>query len=152
MQITITHLFSHPHLAGTVAQMIYREFWVAVKDGMSETDLLAHLQTAVDARIIPLCLIAIVDDELVGTVNLIENDDAKRVHLRPWLAAMVVRADYRGKGIGSKLVAALLAEARAMQLSTLYFGTDGPGFYTRLGAVEHGEVRPGFSIMRFDLT
>jgi hypothetical protein len=39
-----------------------------------------------------------------------------------------------------------------MRLSTLYFGTDGPGFYTRLGAVEHEAVRPGFSIMRFDLT
>ena len=151
MQITTTHLFNHPHLTNAVAQMIYREFWVDVEDGMSETDLSAQLHTAVDAQKIPLCLIAMVDGELVGTANLIENDDAKRAHLKPWLAAMVVRADYRGKGIGSKLVAALLTEARATELSSLYFGTDGPGFYTRLGAVEHEFVRASFSIMRFDL-
>ncbi len=58
MQTTITHLFNHPYLTDTVAQMIYREFWVDVEAGMSEADLSAHLRTAVNAQTIPLCLIA----------------------------------------------------------------------------------------------
>ncbi len=148
----ITHLFHHPHLIDAVATMIYDEFWVDVVDGMSVADLVAHLKTATQAQHMPLSLIALVDGQLAGTVNLIENDDAKRAHLRPWLAAMVVRADLRGQGIGSALVKALLADARVMKISTVYFGTDGPAFYERLGAVTHEQVRDDFAIMKFELT
>jgi predicted N-acetyltransferase YhbS len=151
MHMTITHLLNYPQHLNTVAQMIYDEFWVTVENGMTVADLAAHLHTATDTKKIPLCLIALIGDKLVGTVNLIENDDTKRAHLKPWLAAMVVQAEFRGQGIGSKLVTALLLEARAMQIETLYFGTDGPAFYTRLGAVKHEEVRDDFLIMRFEL-
>lgn len=149
--LKITHLFHQPQLIESVAQMIYNEFWVDVVDGMSLDDLVAHLRTATDADHIPLCLIALQDEELVGTVNLIENDDAARSHLRAWLAAMVVREDQRGSGIGTKLVNALLTEARWMHIPTLYFGTDGPGFYERIGAIQHEKVRADFCIMKFEL-
>jgi predicted N-acetyltransferase YhbS len=149
--LQIVHLFKHPQLIEQVAQMIYDEFWRNVIDGMSKDDLVAHLQSATDAARIPLCLIALQDEELVGTVNLIENDDAARTHLKPWLAAMVVREDHRGNGIGTKLVNALLKEARRMHIPALYFGTDGPGFYERIGAIQHEKVRADFCIMKFEL-
>jgi predicted N-acetyltransferase YhbS len=148
----ISPLFNHPHLINPVAKMIYDEFWVDVVDGMTVDDLVAHLKTANAAQQMPLSLIALVDGELAGTVNLIENDDENRVHLRPWLAAMVVRADLRGQGIGTALVKALLADARLMSIPTVYFGTDGPGFYERLGAVKHEHIRDDFAIMKFELT
>jgi predicted N-acetyltransferase YhbS len=147
----ITHLFHNPQLIERVGKMIYNEFWVDVVDGMTVDDLVVHLKTATAAQQIPLSLIALVDGQLAGTVNLIENDDENRVHLRPWLAAMVVRADLRGQGIGTALVKALLADARLMSIPTVYFGTDGPGFYERLGAVKHEHVRDDFAIMRFEL-
>lgn len=148
----VTHLFNHPQLIDPVAKMIYDEFWVDVVDGMSHADLVAHLKTATAAHQMPLSLIALVDGQLAGTVNLIENDDEKRAHLRPWLAAMVVREDLRGRGIGTALVNALLADAQLMNISTVYFGTDGPGFYERLGALTHEHVRDDFAIMKFELT
>ena len=147
----ITHLFNHPQLIEAVANMIYNEFWLNVEDGMSVANLVAHLETATQPQQIPLSLIAMVDGQLAGTVNLIENDDGKRAHLRPWLAAMVVREDLRGQGIGTALVNALLSDARLMNIPTVYFGTDGPGFYERLGAVQHERVRDDFAIMRFEL-
>jgi predicted N-acetyltransferase YhbS len=150
--VQITHLFHHPHLIEPVAKMIYDEFWGDVVDGMTVDDLVAHLETATERQQIPLSLIAFVDGELAGTVNLIENDDENRAHLRPWLAAMVVRANLRGQGIGTALVKALLADARLMNIPTVYFGTDGPGFYERLGAVKHEHIRDDFAIMRFELT
>ncbi len=150
--LKITHLLHHPHLIEPVARMIYNEFWRDVVDGMSFDDLVAHLRTAKDVDRIPLCLIALHDEQLVGTVNLIENDDDKRAHLRPWLAAMVVREDRRGCGVGTTLVKALLLQARKMQIPVLYFGTDGPGFYERIGATCHETVRADFSIMKFELT
>jgi predicted N-acetyltransferase YhbS len=151
MTLLIDNLAQHPQLINAVAQMIYDEFWVEVVDGMSVADLVAHLKTADAPRRMPVALIALVDGQLAGCVNLIESDDKKRAHLRPWLAAMVVRADLRGQHIGSKLVNALLADAQAMGIETVYFGTDGPGFYERLGAVKHEHIRDDFAIMKFEL-
>ena len=151
MTVRICHLFEHPHHLPAVAQMIYREFWVGVVDGLTVEFLEAHLRTATDAGRIPLSLVALDDERLVGTINLIENDDSKRAHLRPWLAALVVAEDMRGRGVGSRLVNALLDEARAMQIPVVYFGTDGPGFYERLGALRHEQVNDVFFIMRFEL-
>jgi predicted N-acetyltransferase YhbS len=149
--LKITHLLHHPHLIEPVARMIYDEFWCDVVNGMSLDDLIMHLRTARNVDHIPLCLIALDDEQFVGTVNLIENDDSQRTHLRPWLAAMVVREDKRGAGIGTALVEALLIEAHKLNIPTLYFGTDGPGFYERIGATRHEEVRANFSIMKFDV-
>ncbi|MBL0143716.1 MAG: GNAT family N-acetyltransferase [Betaproteobacteria bacterium] len=146
----IEPLFRHAHLTDAVAQLIYDEFWKD-RDGMSVADLRAHLQTATNPDRIPICLVALVDGELAGTVNLIDNDDRKRTHLHPWLAAMVVVERHRGKGIGTLLVQALLAEASRLGFGGVYFGTDGPGFYTRLGAQLHEQVTAGFCIMRFAL-
>ncbi len=38
-----------------------------------------------------------------------------------------------------------------MSIPTVYFGTDGPGFYERLGAVKHEQVRGVRVIMKFEL-
>ena len=148
----IVNLFERPELVTPVAILIYEEFWVDAVNGMSQADLVAHLRTAATARTMPISLIALVDDRLAGCVNLIENDDENRAHLRPWLAAMVVRSDLRGQGVGTALVRAILAEARQMRIPAIYLGTDGPGFYERLGALRHEHVRDDFAIMKFSLT
>ena len=151
MTVRICHLLECPHHLPAVAEMIYREFWVDVVGGLTLDFLTAHLHTATDRSRIPLSLVALDGERLLGTVNLIENDDKSRSHLRPWLAAMVVVADQRGRGVGSRLVNALLDEARRLQIPVLYFGTDVPGFYRRLGAIPHEQVTETFSIMRFEL-
>lgn len=151
MSFEVLPLYQRPELVEPVAQLIYEEFWREVEDGYSVADLVAHLRGATDPDRIPLSLIAVEDGQLLGTINLIENDDAKRAHLRPWLAAMVVSESRRGEGIGSALVRTLLAEAQRLGLPRLYFGTDGPGFYARLGAQLHEQVREDFCIMRFEL-
>lgn len=151
MQVRIEHLHRHPHFTGEVARLIYEEFWKERQGGMSVADLVAHLETTRDPDRIPLCLVALADDGLAGTVNLIDNDDRKRTHLHPWLAAMVVVERHRGKGIGTLLVRALLAESARLGFAAVYFGTDGPRFYERLGARLHEQVTPEFRIMRFEL-
>ena len=149
MTLRIDHLFRHAELTETVARLIYDEFWKD-RDGMSVADLVAHLRNTHDPARIPLALVATVDGEFAGTVNLIDNDDRRRTHLHPWLAAMVVVERFRGQGIGTRLVQALLAEAARLGFERVYFGTDGPGFYTRLGAQLHEQVTPEFCIMRLE--
>jgi len=151
MATEITHLFHHAHHTRAVAQMIYNEFWVDVVGGRTVDGLDEHLQNTHDLSRIPLSWIALVDGQLAGTINLIENDDSQRTHLRPWLAALVVAKEFRGQGIGTQLVHTLLTDARRRGFPAVYFGTDVRAFYERLGAAEHEHVRGEFCIMRFEL-
>ncbi|HEY9738186.1 MAG TPA: GNAT family N-acetyltransferase [Trichocoleus sp.] len=150
MTATIHYLHSAPKHRRAVAELIYETFW-ADQNGYGVDDLDALLQDAQDPNCMPLCLIALEHDRLVGTVNLIHNDDEARPYLHPWLAALVVVPEARGQGIGAQLVRALLSEARRLDLKQLYLGTGLPGFYRRFGAELHEQVREDFVIMRIAL-
>lgn len=150
--VIVDHLFRHPQHLGFVAGLVYREFWVGVPGGYSEADLRFHLGSATDPATVPLSLVALDGGTPVGTINLIANDDASLPELHPWLAALVVVADRRGEGIGSRLVHALAVEAAGLGFAQLWFGTDGPGFYERLGAVKHLQRGAAFWIMKLPLS
>ena len=145
----ITDLFTHPQYVPLVAGWIHAEFW-ADKDVFTPTALADLLRLATLSDAIPLSLLAVVDGQPVGTVNLIENDDDRRAHLRPWLAALYVVPDHRRRGIGSALVRSLQRRAGRMGIGELYLGTDNPGFYTRFGAALHEQVVDDFCIMRIE--
>lgn len=130
--------------------MIHDEFWRAVP-GASAHKMADRLAQAAHPDALPLCLIALHGEVPIGVVNLVDNDDDDHNDWHPWLAGLVVDAAHRGRGIGTLLVRALLGHARRLGYPVVYFGTDGPGFYARLGAVVHLQPRPGFWFMRFDL-
>jgi predicted N-acetyltransferase YhbS len=149
MNFSIEPLFAHPDQRLAVAGMIHREFWTQVP-GASVERMAQRLAQADRADRLPLCLAAWHAGRAIGVVNLVDHDDDD-TEWTPWLAGLVVAADWRGRGVGSALVRALLAQARQLGFGRLYFGTDGPGFYARLGAVVHQQPRPGFWFMRFEL-
>lgn len=146
MTCRIDNLFEHPQHINCIAQWIHAEFW-ADKNVHTPQSLAGLLRQAVNTSSIPLSLLALVDEEPVGTVNLIENDDDKRAHLRPWLAALLVVPSHRGQGIGSALVRELSERSAGLGIACLYLGTDNPGFYERLGATVHEQVTDSFAIM-----
>lgn len=151
MSLQIDHLHHHPRQLDVVAGLVYREFWAEVPDGMTEADLAdAFGGRAAPGRVFA-SLIALENDAVLGCVHLIDNDDPSLTELYPWMAAMVVVPERRGQGIGSMLVRALMREAKAMGFEQLWFGTDGPGFYERLGAVKHLAKGRDFWIMRLPL-
>jgi predicted N-acetyltransferase YhbS len=139
MSVRIEPLLQHPQHVGFVARLVYEEFWAGVPGGLTETYLVLA------------SLIALDGDEPLGCVHLIDNDDDSLPDLYPWLAAMVVVPQRRGQGIGSALVRALMREAKAMGFARLWFGTDGPGFYERLGARRHLDRGNDFWTMVLDL-
>jgi predicted N-acetyltransferase YhbS len=150
MESRIVHLHAVPQWREAVASLIHHEFWTEVP-GASVEKMAARLRQASTSDALPLCLIALRGDELLGAVNLVDNDDDDHTDWMPWLAGMVVAAPHRGQGVGSQLVRAVLVEAKRLRFDRVYFGTDGPRFYERLGAVVHDVPRPGFWFMRFDL-
>jgi predicted N-acetyltransferase YhbS len=151
MDLTISHLFEQPQHREAVAALIHNEFWTEVP-GASVEKMAARLGDASTTGALPLCLIALHGDEVVGAINLVDNDDDEHTDWHPWLAGMVVAESHRGQGIGSQLVRELLAEAKRLNFERVYFGTDGPRFYVRLGAVVHHVPREGFWFVRFDLS
>lgn len=150
MTIRIEPLPRHPQHLSAVARLVYDEFWAGRPDGLSEAYLCAAFGGELPGRVLA-SLVALEGDTLLGCVHLIDNDDESLPALHPWLAALVVVPGRRGQGIGSALVRALMNEARAMGFERLWFGTDGPGFYERLGAVKHLHKGGDFWIMSLPL-
>ena len=146
----IVPLFEAPQHVAAAAALIHHEFWRDVP-GASVAGMEARLSHGVRADVLPLSLVALHDEQVIGVVNLVDNDDEQHTDWHPWLAGMVVAEPWRGQGVGSALVHALLDRARALRYPRVYFGTDGPGFYTRLGAVPHEQPRADFWFMRFEL-
>lgn len=149
-ELQIVHLYEQPQLRPAVARLIHEEFWTEVP-GASVEAMAQRLAGADRADRVPLCRVALHEGAAIGVVNLVESDDEQHTDWTPWLAGMVVAAPWRGRGVGSRLVRTLLVDARRLGLPRVYFGTDGPGFYTRLGALHHEQPRAGFWFMRFDL-
>jgi predicted N-acetyltransferase YhbS len=149
MTLAIVDLFTQPGHVSTVAGWIHNEFWLD-KDIHTPESLEQLLRHANSDDALPLSLLAISDGEPVGTVNLIENDDEERTHLRPWLAALYIDPEHRLRGIGSALVRELQQRALRMGIDTMFLGTDNTGFYARLGARIHEQVRDDFCVMQLD--
>ena len=148
-RVSLHHLCDAPLWRREAAALIHEEFWLTVPSASEEAMFQRLGQVAPTGRV-PLCLVALHEGELAGVVNLVHNDDEDHADWHPWLAGMVVAERFRGIGVGSALVLGLLKEAWMLGFQRVYFGTDGPGFYLRLGAVHHLQPRPGFWFMRFD--
>ena len=86
----------------------------------SNYDLCRHIKEWVVARA--------ADGSLVGTGSL-------KIYSRELaeVAGLAVRDDYQGVGLGRELVAALLADARALGLNEVFGLTRKPAFFLRLG-------------------
>ena len=151
MNWRIEPLRAHPQHVPFVARLTYEVFWADVPDGLSEAYLARAFGGQAEPGRVIHSLLALDGDAPLGAVHLIDNDDDSLPDLHPWLAAMVVVPQRRGQGIGSALVRALLDDARALGFERVWFGTDGPGFYERLGAKRHLQRSAAFWTMRFDL-
>ena len=83
---------------------------------------------------IPLTVVGISGDAVVGCASLVHNDMDTREELSPWLASVFVDPEYRGKGLGSALVERIVKEANESKVKELYlYTTDRESLYSRLG-------------------
>ncbi|WP_055108583.1 GNAT family N-acetyltransferase [Paenibacillus ihumii] len=82
---------------------------------------------------IPMTFVAIADDEPIGTVSLWMNDLKCRQDLYPWVASLYVAEAKRRMGVGERLQAHAIDEARKLGYPHLYLLTDHVGYYERFG-------------------
>jgi len=105
-----------------------------VTPNLSVADRIAGFTARARRGSIPLGLVALLDDLVVGMACLVECDIPSHCHLGPWLATVLVSPDHRRVGIGSALCVRATTEAQLLGVSQLYLFTfDKQRLYTRLG-------------------
>lgn len=134
--VHIDHLANHRYALQKIVSWVHSE-WGHLMPDISYPTLLSIFSERTTPHRIPGTFIALRDDEIVGTASIVAHDMSTRMDLYPWMAAVFVPPDHRGKGIGSALVRASIDEARYIGLERIYLLTpDRVSFYTRLGWVE----------------
>jgi predicted N-acetyltransferase YhbS len=149
--ILIQNFLDCPDTVPFIAERIHAQ-WFADKPGHTVEGLLKRMSAA-RRNEVPIGLIAFVDGTPAGTVSLVQNDLEERQDLTPWLAGLLVFPDFRGQGVGSALVLALMDEAGRIGLAVMYLYTEKAEFYEALGWKTLSEVQsqPGCWIMSCEL-
>src|SRR5579884_26763 len=140
-EIVIAPLSSHPHLATQVVEIAWNE-WGA---GLSEEEHQRWLRLAEeDARLHDLyhaAFVALDDSYSVGVVQLHQFDIVEMADRSPWVCGMIVRPEYRGRGIGRRLLSALEDFAAAEGAEAIWVWTDtASDFYAACGWTRYGDV------------
>lgn len=83
----------------------------------------------------PITFIALENNQPVGTCSLRKNDGI-RPDLVPWLGSLYVEPNFRSRGIGEKLIDAVINKAQNMKFQKIYllaFDPTLPNWYRKLG-------------------
>ena len=129
----IIDLRDAPEYMPQLARWHYDE-WGYLNSGKSLADYSASMSGYLAEQTIPTMLIAVANGELLGSAAIISSDMDTHPELGPWLANVYVREDQRGRGLGGKLVKAIMMLGEQLALAQLYlFTPDQENFYRRLG-------------------
>ncbi len=77
-----------------------------------------------DIEMLPYTFIALWGDLPVGMVSIKESELARREELSPWLSALYVAPEYRQKGIGERLIQAVIEDCRGKKVDRIFLFLD----------------------------
>ena len=141
--VAIDNLADHPDLVPVIADWLCAQ-WGEWAGRPSVQDWIPRIQRRLNRDRIPLTLVAMSGDVPVGTAALVECDLPTRPQLYPWIAAVYVVPETRGRGIGTALIRQLLKECQRLKVEELYvFNSRERNLYTKLGwaVIEVSEYR-----------
>ncbi|MFC0337619.1 Acetyltransferase (GNAT) family protein [Kushneria avicenniae] len=139
MLIKIIALHERPGFTDACSAWAYGQWGVHSPRTLEETRLL--FASAAHGCGLPLTWVAQYGDHPVGMASLVDNDCSKRPNLRPWLAAVFVHPDYRGRGIAARLIKTVETAALALGEARLYLITaNQQTLYERYGWQKMGVV------------
>ena len=133
LRFGIESIADHLHFVPLIAQWHWQEWGHLDADGSLES-WTEGLMERTNRDDVPTTLVALSDDELIGSVTLVEHDMDTRLDLSPWLAGLFVHPDFRAKGVGGALTIAATEKAASLGVTTLYLYTrPARDLYRRLG-------------------
>ena len=134
MTLGIVDLRERPHHAEAVAERIWKAFWKHHGTPFAEIrDGLAAVLKAEGG--VPFALVAESEGRVCGNTLVIDNDEPAKPELTPWVAAVWVDEDMRGRGVARALIDDAARRSQMLGVPCLYL-VSRPGlrgFYTGLG-------------------
>jgi len=118
----IEYLSNHPEALPTIAAWQHAE-WGHLRPNDTVEKRAARLKGFANGDRIPLTVVALDGNEVLGSASLIAHDMETRMELTPWLAGVYVGEAYRRRGIGAELVRRIMMEARRLKVPLLYLYT-----------------------------
>jgi predicted N-acetyltransferase YhbS len=86
-------------------------------------DATTDLRESCNREELPIAVVAILGGEIVGTAALKAESVSTHKHLTPWLAALLVRPEFRRRGIAERLIAEIEKKAQELGFHSIYVGT-----------------------------
>ncbi len=127
----IHNIKEKPSLIPQIAQWIYEQWGQYGSRSFDQIQIAIQDQNNLDY---PFTLVAVENEEPVGTASLKAHDMDILQHLTPWLSGVYVPPAHRGKGIASSLIQEVVQRARNLGFEQLYLFTDsGVPLYKKLG-------------------
>jgi GNAT superfamily N-acetyltransferase len=150
--LNIVALSQNPHLAPAVAGWLLEEFRHARSPSHDEQVAKLLAQTPAEET-----FVLFDNDDPVGTASLVANDLPSRADLTPWLASVLVRPQFRGRGYSTPLVKHVEGAAAASSNVLWLYTWSAEAVYARLGWQRVGPERDAdrnidVVLMRRDLT
>lgn len=134
MTLGIVDLRERPHHAEAVAERIWKAFWkhhgapfAQIRDGLS---VILKAEGGV-----PFALVAESDGRVCGNTLVIGNDEPAKPELTPWVVAVWVDEDMRGRGVARALIDDAVRRSQVLGVPRLYLVSRPAlrAFYTGLG-------------------
>jgi len=129
----IKYLKDYKEWIPKIAEWFYNE-WGDMHPDLDVDKIIARLHKRTNIDKIPLTVVAVENEMIVGTASLKEFDMEIRMQYSPWLASVYVCEGWRKKGVGARLVTTIVDKAKMIGVDTLYLYTpDAQDFYAKLG-------------------
>ncbi|MFI8620448.1 GNAT family N-acetyltransferase [Marinomonas sp. NPDC078689] len=116
----ISLLADHPYEAPKIAKWYYDE-WARVAPNVTEEKVLEKvIEKSVNRNSIPLSLVAHLDSELIGVIELKIRENKNYPEYEYWVGGVFTNQDYRRKGVAHALLESAKNKAINMGIRTLY--------------------------------
>jgi len=148
MNLTVKNIVEDKQYFDEILNLIYKEwgnndfeFWKSwVQSSMSEND-------------VPMTFIVFCDNELVGTFSLWRCDLQSRQDLFPWLGGIVVKEEWRRKGVGLFIQHKAKEILKSLGYNKAYLFTKMTGYYEKTGwqFMDMGIDERGNSVRIYDI-
>ncbi|MBQ9535860.1 MAG: GNAT family N-acetyltransferase [Clostridia bacterium] len=115
----------------TAAIRYFQEHWATENSMMVYENCISYSLMTESA--LPLWYLLEDDDRIIGCAGLITNDFISRMDLCPWICALFIEPDMRGRRLGGLLLARARADAAAAGFERVYLATDIMGYYEQFG-------------------
>lgn len=129
--IKVENLLDRQDFEDEISSWIWEEWHK--KEGTSLEDIKFRTRHSQGKNDIPQTFVALYYNELVGTVSLWNNERAYTQNLRPWLACLYIKAEFRNQGIGKFLQMFAIKKAQELGYEFLYLMTEHKDYYGKLG-------------------